>query len=92
VRVAVLVLVGLLSGCAPQFDIAGRDWTKPDTQVQDVTADEMECARLASRAYWTPESVVGGPADVVRVKIEDAQMSSAFRRCMEAKGYRATRS
>jgi hypothetical protein len=92
-HIAVGALVGAaLAGCAPQFDLGGADWTKADTQIQQVTLDEMECARLASRSYWTPESFVGGLADVVRVKIEDAQMSSAFTRCMESKGYRAARS
>jgi hypothetical protein len=47
----------------------------------------MDCARTASRAYWTPESVVGGLADVVRVYVEDGQMVTAFNRCMERKGY-----
>jgi hypothetical protein len=88
VRLAAVVGVAcLLAGCAAQFDIGGGDWAKPGAQIQQTTLDEMECARVASRAYWTPESFVGGLADVVRVKVEDAQMTSAFSRCMESKGY-----
>jgi hypothetical protein len=57
-----------------------------------VTVDEMECARIASRSYWTPESFVGGVADAVRAKVDDAQMTSAFNQCMERKGYEPARS
>jgi hypothetical protein len=35
---------------------------------------------------------VGGLADVVRVKIEDGQMVSAFDSCMRSKGYQPARS
>ena len=87
-RVAALAATLLvLAGCAPHFDIGGGDWARPGSQIQQTTLDEMECARTASRAYWTPDLVVGGLVDVVRVKIEDAQMTSAFARCMESKGY-----
>jgi hypothetical protein len=87
-RLAALALAAcVLVGCAPHFDIRGGDWRKPGAQIQEVTLDEMDCARTASRAYWTPESVVGGLADVVRVYVEDGQMVSAFNRCMERKGY-----
>ena len=86
---ALAVTACLLVGCAPQFDIGGGAWGKPGAHIQQITLDEMDCARTASHAYWTPESVVGGLADVVRVKIEDSQMTGAFSRCMAGKGYRA---
>jgi hypothetical protein len=92
VRVAGALVALALAGCAPRFDIGGGEWTRADMQVQQITLDEMECARAASRAYWTPESFVGGLADLVRVKIEDAQMTGAFSRCMERKGYQPARS
>jgi hypothetical protein len=88
------LLAGLLlfAGCAPHFDIGGGDWAKPGAQVQQTTLDEMECARTASRAYGTPDLILGGLLDVVRVKIEDAQMETAFNGCMRAKGYQPARS
>jgi hypothetical protein len=52
----------------------------------------MDCARTASRAYATPDLVLGGLLDVVRVKLEDAQMTSAFSGCMRGKGYQPARS
>jgi hypothetical protein len=91
-RVALVAGVLLVAGCAPHFDIGGGEWTKPGSAVQQTTLDEMDCARTASRAYWTPDLVLGGLLDVVRVKIEDAQMTSAFGGCMRSKGYEPTRS
>jgi hypothetical protein len=82
----------LLAGCATQFDISGGDWTKAGAGIQQVTLDEMDCARAASRSYGTPDLIVGGLADAIRAKIEDAQMESAFSRCMESRGYQPTRS
>lgn len=89
--VAVLAAACVIAGCAPQFDIGGGDWTKTDTQIQQTTLDEMECARIASRAYWTPDLIVGGLVDVGRYYVENAQMTSAFSRCMESKGYQTVR-
>jgi hypothetical protein len=88
---AAIAAAGLLAGCAPQFDIGGGDWAKSGTQIQQTTLDEMECARLASRAYWTPDLFIGGLVDVARVYVEDAQMTTAFSRCMESKGYQTAR-
>ena len=86
-RLALLGGLLLLAGCAPHFDIGGDEWTKVNSSLQQTTLDEMECARTASRAYWTPDLILGGLLDVVRVKIEDAQMTSAFSGCMRGKGY-----
>jgi hypothetical protein len=92
VRLAGVLVALALAGCAPRFDIGGGEWARADTQVQQITLDEMECARTASGAYWTAESFVGGVSDGVRVKIEDGQMMDAFSRCMERKGYQPARS
>jgi len=89
---ALATAAALLAGCAPHFDIGGGEWAKAGTQIQQVTVDEMECARIASRSYWTPETFVGGVADAVRAKVDDAQMTSAFDQCMERKGYQPARS
>jgi hypothetical protein len=91
-RLALGAVALALAGCAPHFDIGGGDWTKPGAGIQEVTLDEMECARAASRSYWTPDLIVGGLADLVRAKVEDAQMTGAYARCMESKGYQPARS
>ena len=80
----------MLAGCAPHFDIGGGEWARAGAPVQQTTLDEMDCARTASRAYWTPDLILGGLLDVVRVKIEDGQMTSAFSGCMRGKGYQPT--
>jgi hypothetical protein len=92
VRLALLGGLVLLAGCAPHFDVGGGEWVRAGSAVQQTTLDEMDCARTASRAYWTPDLVVGGLLDVVRVKVENAQMTSAFSECMRGKGYQTARS
>lgn len=91
-RLALAAGLLMLAGCAPHFDIGGGEWTKADAPVRQTTLDEMDCARTASRAYWTPDLVLGGVLDAVRVKVEDAQMTSAFSGCMRDKGYQPARS
>jgi hypothetical protein len=91
-RWALAAAAWILAGCAPHFDIGGGEWAKPGAGIQQTTVDAMDCARAASRAYWTPESFVGGVADAVRVAIEDTQMTTAYTRCMESKGYQPARS
>ena len=90
-RLALAASLVIFAGCAPHFDIGGGDWTRPGAHVQQTTLDEMECARTASRAYGTPDLVVGGLVDAVRVKIENGQMSGAFSECMRSKGYQPAR-
>ena len=82
-----LLVLGTLAGCSVKYDLTGADWTKPGTMVQDATYDEMECVRGAREAGATPDLIVGGLVDVGRVFGEDSPRSSAYRRCMAAKGY-----
>jgi outer membrane lipoprotein SlyB len=87
-RLAIALLVlGTLAGCSTKYDLSGADWKKSGTMVQDVTYDEMECVRDAREAGRTPDLVVGGLADVARYVVEERQRTSAFSRCMLAKGY-----
>jgi hypothetical protein len=87
-RLAIVLLVlGTLAGCSTKYDLSGSDWKKSGTMIQDATYDEMECVRSAREEGWTPDLIVGGLADVARFFVEDAQRSSAYHRCMVAKGY-----
>jgi len=72
----------LLAGCAPHFDIGGGEWAKPGSAIQQTTLDEMDCARTASRAYWTPDLVLGGLVDVVRVKVLEVDRQGRVRLSM----------
>jgi hypothetical protein len=86
----ILVAAALLTGCTTRFDIGGREWTKPGAQSPQISLDEMDCARVAVDARPFPDTIVGGLADVVAAKFQDAKMSHDFDRCMSDRGYRPT--
>lgn len=81
------VLGLLLGGCAAELGVAGREWTRPATTVSQITFDETECARAATDAGQTPESVVGGVADAVRHGIRERGRQATYAGCMRARGY-----
>jgi len=84
--VAVLALT-LFGGCTAAFDVAGRDWTKPDTTHSQITLDQTECARVAYEAGDTPDLLLGGLLDVMRLAIENGAQAHAYRECMTSRGY-----
>jgi hypothetical protein len=90
-RVVVLATALLLVGCTTRFDIGGGEWTKPGAQINQTTLDEMDCARVAVDARPFPDTLVGGLADIVAAKVQDAKMSHDFDRCMTARGYQPSR-
>jgi hypothetical protein len=79
-----LMLVG---GCTAAFDVAGRDWTRADTSRPQITLDQTECARTAYEAGDTPDLLLGGVLDVVRLAIENGAQAQAYRDCMTSRGY-----
>lgn len=85
--ILILATAALLAGCTTRLDIGGAEWAKPGAQMPQVSQDEMECARQAVDARLTPETAVGGLADIVVARLQDIQMSSIFNRCMAGKGY-----
>lgn len=82
-----LIALVVLAGCAVHPDIGGTEWTRPGAMLQDVTLDEVDCARRAHDAADTPDLVVGGLVDLVRFAIEDGQRRTDFDRCMVDRGY-----
>lgn len=88
---AVLATAALLAGCTTRFDIGGGEWAKPGAQINQTTLDEMDCARIAVDARPFPDTIVGGLADIVAAKLQDAKMSRDFERCMTARGYQSAR-
>jgi hypothetical protein len=84
---ALLVVLLPLSGCTFKADIAGTAWNRPGMTIQDVTLHEMECARLAREAGFTPDLIVGGLADVGRLVVEERQRQAAYQQCMQEQGY-----
>lgn len=87
-----LTTLALLTGCAVHPDIAGTEWTRPGVLIQQITLDEVACARQAADAGATPDLIVGGVLDVGRLFVEDRQRRSAFHRCMVDRGYRPVES
>ena len=87
---AILLAVGApAAGCAtPSIDVAGFGWSKAGAGVQQVTLDEVACARAAQAAPRTLDLVLGGLFDVARVTIETAGARQVYERCMAGRGYR----
>lgn len=83
-----LTVVAVLTGCAVHPDVGGTQWTRPGAMLQDVTLDEVDCARQTHDAADTPDLVLGGVLDVARLVIEDGQRRTSFHRCMVDRGYR----
>jgi hypothetical protein len=84
--IGLLALVAL-TGCTAKYDLAGTAWTKANTMVQQVTLDEIDCAREAREASQTPDLVIGGLADVGREFYEERTRFGAYERCMTDRGY-----
>jgi len=89
--IALLALLAL-AGCSAKYDLAGTLWGKPNTMVQQVTLDEIDCAREAREASHTPDLIVGGLVDVGRYFYEERQRFGTYERCMTARGYARTSS
>jgi hypothetical protein len=87
-----IALLGLLilTGCSAKYDLAGTAWAKPNTLVQQVTLDEIDCAREAREASYTPDLIVGGVLDVGRYFYEERQRFGTYESCMAARGYSRT--
>ncbi len=85
-----LVMVGalLLAGCTTRvLDIAGEDWDRPNTAIQQETFDEVECARATEPLATSPTTIVGGIIDAFAVPLADVRRGAAYDRCMREKGY-----
>jgi hypothetical protein len=81
----------LLAGCMVNLDVAGTDWGKPGAPINQVTLDELECARASSdNTVRPPDLLVGGLVDVARIAIQEGAARSSYNGCMRAKGYAPT--
>jgi hypothetical protein len=83
------VILALVSfgGCTAAFDVAGREWEKPGAGLPEVTLDQTECARSAYEAGDTPDLLLGGLLDVLRLARENSAQAGAYRDCMTSRGY-----
>ena len=87
-RVALVLAVAVVAlGCTRVIDVAGTEWRRANTSIQQETYDEVECARDTVDAGNLPDTIVGGIIDAIVVPLEDARRGAAYDRCMQAKGY-----
>ena len=84
-----LVAVLILAGCT-SIDL-GRAYTKRDVGVVQTSWDEWQCRREVEDTVRTPDLLVGGIADAVRLFVETEARDLKLGRCMEARGYTASR-
>jgi len=84
-----LMMVGalLLTGCTRVLDVAGDDWNRANTSIQQETFDEVECARVTEPLARNPDTIVGGIVDTFMVPLADRRRGAAYDRCMREKGY-----
>ena len=90
----VVMLLGavllLLAGCTRVLDVSGSEWRRENASIQQVTYDEVECARDSEAKGDLPDTVVGGVADMIVLPLEDRRRGAAYDRCMLAHGYQPT--
>jgi hypothetical protein len=84
---ALMFALVLFGGCTAAFDVAGRDWTRDNTSYPQITLDQTECARQAYEAGDTPDLLLGGLLDVIRLGIENGAQADSYRDCMTSLGY-----
>jgi uncharacterized protein YceK len=83
-----LVAVGLLlAGCTRVLDVSGKEWRRANVSIQQITYDEVDCARASERAGDLPDTIVGGIVDMVVLPLEDILRGAAYDRCMRQRGY-----
>ena len=83
--ILVLASLALLGGCVAVH--YPEDWRQAGTAPPKRTADEVDCDRASRDAAWTPDLILGGVLDVVRIQIERAQIEHAYSSCMRSRGY-----
>jgi hypothetical protein len=82
------LLLIVLTGCTPAFDVSGREWAKAGVSINQVTLDETECARKAFAAGSTPDLLLGGMLDAGRLLlVENPTQARTYSSCMTDLGY-----
>jgi hypothetical protein len=84
---ALALLLIVLTGCTPAFDVSGREWARAGVSINQVTLDETECARKAFAAGDTPDLLLGGLLDVGRLLVENSTQARTYSGCMTDLGY-----
>ena len=83
---AVIVVAAALAAGCTTWDL-GTQWTRSSTMMQQITYDNMECARLDEAVKRTPETILGGVLDLGMLTISEMARISRYNDCMTSKGY-----
>ena len=83
--IAVIVVAALVAGCTT-WDLGTR-WTRPSTGMQQMTFDNVNCARLDEDVKRTPETILGGMFDVAMLTVAEISRIARYNDCMTSKGY-----
>ncbi len=84
-RLLTLVLVLALSGCTTLH--VDRTWRKAGAGISQATLDEYQCMRDTEDRPATPDLILGGVPDAVRVQLEADARDRLMVRCMHDRGY-----
>ena len=68
-----------------------RTFTKPQGSGVQTSWDEWQCRREVEDSPRTPDLIIGGVTDIVRIMLETDQRDRQLGDCMEARGYQAAR-
>lgn len=85
-RLAAVILAGMLAAGCTTWDL-GTWWTRPNTMMQQMTLDNIECARLDEDVKRTPETILGGVLDLGMLTYSEIARISRYDDCMTSKGY-----
>jgi hypothetical protein len=84
---ALLVTLPLLVAACTTWDLS-HVWSKQGASGQQVSRDDWECRRIEyETAPRTPNLIVGGLVDAVRVEIDEMMRVATYSDCMRSRGY-----
>jgi hypothetical protein len=89
-KLALWVGVALVATGCTTIDL-DRVYTKPQGGSVQGSWDEWQCRREVEDSARTPDLIVGGAADAVRIAIEAEARDLNLGRCMQARGYEVSR-
>jgi hypothetical protein len=87
--VATLALAMLATGCTT-FDLDDV-WSKPNATTMLISRDDWDCRHeVDATSPRTPDFIVGGVIDAVRVVEEERSRDATYSKCMTERGYTRT--
>ena len=85
-RFTTVIAIALLATGCTTWDLGTR-WTRPNTMMQQMTYDNVNCARLDEEVKRSPETILGGVLDLGVLTASEIARISRYNECMTSKGY-----